>query len=268
MSTSDFPTQDDIKRIYSTAPFQPFRAMRKRIFIPLNKDESSTGPLTACLKSIEVTEILEQLHYKIMGAAKSYVLMSYFFEKGIPDDESYISPGKQGESVEFLPHFEPIHFEVKDWFDYFSDTFYYKLFSSLDMVGHFINLQYELGVKPKQVHFNSSLVNKLHTKDLHLHKGLKEILEDPIYLEANRLRNDITHNYLPGSAGLSVTREKGDGWEGIQLGIRAYTSSSAIMSNVQQAVSLLERIVDLVTESRINGGSGMATAAPAEQEES
>jgi hypothetical protein len=171
MSTSDFPTQDDINRIYGTTPFQPFRAMKKRIFMPFNKDESSSGSHTVLFKSLEATEILNQLHYKLMGAAKSYVLMSYFFEKGIPDDESYISPGKRGESVEFFPHFEPIHFEVKDWFDYFSDTFYYKLFSALDMVGHFINLQYELGVKPKYVHFNS-VVDKLDQRE-HSRKNIR-----------------------------------------------------------------------------------------------
>jgi hypothetical protein len=248
MSTLDFPTQDEINRIYGTTPFQPFHAMNERIFILLNKEnESSTGSYTVFFKSLEATEILDQLRYKLMGAAKSYVLMSYFFEKGIPDDEAYISPGKRGESVEFFPHFEPIHFEVKDWFDYFSDTFYHKLFSALDMVGHLINLQYELGVKQKEVYFNS-VVNKLRTKDLHLYQGLQEIRDDPIYLEANRLRNDIAHNYLPGSTGLSVTREKGDGCEGIKLGIRAYTPSSAIMSNAQKTVDLLERIVALVIE--------------------
>jgi len=109
-----------------------------------------------------------------MDVAKSYTLLTCFFEKGIPDEEWHISPSKSGASIEYFPHFEPMHFEIKDWFDYYSDTFYYKLFSALDMVGHLLNVRHELGIEQQQVSFRRA-VNQLPDRDNSLYIALDEI---------------------------------------------------------------------------------------------
>ncbi len=249
MSIFEFPTQDDINRIYSTAPFQSFRDMNKRIFALLDKDESA-GEFDVMFKNIETREFLFELHYRLSDIAKSYVLTSYFFEKGIPDEKWFLSPGREGSSIEYFPHFERLHFEIKDWFDYFSDTFYHTFFSALDMVGHLLNIQYGLEIEEEKVSFNRALheLSKKGKPFDTIFEGLAEIRNDPIFSEARRLRNDITHNHLPSSTGLSVTREEGNGWKGIKLGNRNYTPSATIMNNVQKVIGLLERVVILVTE--------------------
>ena len=130
--------------------------------------------------------------------------------------------------------------EIKDWVDYYSDSFYCKLFSALDVIGHLLNVRYELGIK--QVHFHK-VVCRLRDRDSSLYIGLNEIRESPAFREANRLRNEITHNYLPSSTGMSVTLTQTGGC----IGIRNYTPSAAIVSNAREVIGLLERIVTLVT---------------------
>ena len=162
MSVLEFPTQADIKRIYPTTPFDH---LNERIFALLKKRRSkSGGGLPGFKKALDSGEFLLQLHYRLMDVAKSYALLSCFFEKGIPDEEWHISPGKSGASIEYFPHFEPMHFEIKDWFDYFSDTFYYKFFSALDMAGHLLNVQHDLGIKQQKVSFHRA-VNQLRHKN-------------------------------------------------------------------------------------------------------
>lgn len=238
MTVNDFPSQDEWQRIYSTTPFEQ---LSQKVVAFANQDSSERG-LSGFEQSVDTKEFLLQLQYRLTDTAKSYTLLTYFFEKGIPDNEWYISPGRSGASIEYFPHFEPIHFLIKDWFDYYADTFYHKLFSAWDMLGHILNVQYRLSIKQQSVSFHQA-VKKLSDKDKALHAKLDEIRNHSAFREAKRLRNDITHNHLPSSTGISVTlNEKGGG-----IGIREYTTSAAITKNAQEVVALLEKAVLLIT---------------------
>lgn len=237
MTVIDFPSQDEWQRIYDATPFE---RLSQRIIALANQSSSGRG-LSGFKKAIDENEFLLQLQYRLTDIAKSYILLTHFFEKGIPDDEWHISPGKSGSSVEYFPHFEPIHFLIKDWFDYYADTFYYKLFSAWDMLGHILNVRHSLGLKQQDVTFHRA-VKKLADKDKALYGRLDEMRNHAIFREANRLRNNITHNHLPSSTGISVTlNEKGGG-----IGIREYTTSAAITKNVRSIVDLLEKAVILI----------------------
>ncbi len=61
-------------------------------------------------------------------------------------------------------NFQDEHYFIKDWFNYYTDVFYYKLFSSLDMIGHWLNARYSLGLKLEQVSFDKAL-KKLKQQD-------------------------------------------------------------------------------------------------------
>jgi len=238
MTVIDFPSQDEWQRFYNATPFE---TLSQRIITLANQSSSESG-LSGFKKAVDTKEFLLQLQYRLADIAKSYVLLMHFFEKGIPDDEWHISPGKSEASVEYFPHFEPIHFLIKDWFDYYADTFYYQLFSAWDMVGHILNVRYSLGIKQQDVYFHRAM-HKLNDKDKALYMRLDEIRNHPVFREAKKLRNEIAHNHLPSSTGISVTlNEKGGG-----IGIREYTISAAITKNVREVVDLLERAVVLIT---------------------
>lgn len=97
---------------------------------------------------MELQIYLHEVRQRLGGVARSYILMMYYYGKGIPDKRPYVSPSKDGHSVQYYPDFtERQHFHIKGWFDFYSDTFYYKLFSAWALIGHMINVAYGLGIK-------------------------------------------------------------------------------------------------------------------------
>ena len=98
----------------------------------------------------------------------------FHFTKGVPDDEWFISPGKNGESIQYYPHFEEKDHFTKAQFDYYADIFYYKLFSAWDTVGHVLNVLYELEID--KATFNEA-VKKLKAVKPDLHAKLKPIVD-------------------------------------------------------------------------------------------
>jgi|GEM_PF-3267613 len=110
------------------------------------------------------------------------------------------------------------------------------------MVGHVLNTQYELGIKEKDVNFHEA-IGRLSDKDKTLYAGFNEIKNHTAFREARRLRNAITHSYLPSSTGVSITlNEKGGG-----MGIREYTTSATITNNAREVIDLLEKTITLIT---------------------
>lgn len=236
MTVLKFPTQHDINKYYGTCRL---KQTNDRILVLLNKNTSTRlFDFAHFKKVIDFKEFLWQLHSRLMDTAKSYSLLSYFFKKGIPDEEWHVSPGNSGASIEYFPHFQPIHYAIKDWFDYYSDVFYYKFFSALDMVGHILNVRYELGIKQSKVSFQSVVVD-LRDKDHTLHTMLEEIINSTVYREGRRFRNNITHNYLPSSTGMSVNMSE----QGGSIGMREYTPSAVIMGNIEEILALLDRVI-------------------------
>ena len=231
MNYLKFPSTENWKRISSASPFEqlPFY---------LNELETKNKPedgLTNSMRYIEISEFILQLRHRLADVQKSYVMLIYYYEKGIPDKEWYISPGKDGASVEYYPHFNESDFIIKDWFDYYSDTFYFKLFSAWDVIGHLINIKYDLKIERKNISFWTA-VNKLNKKHNVLYSKLEKIRRNDVFKRARDIRDDITHNYLPSSVGLAVSmNEKGGG-----LGIREYIPSDEIVQNAQEVVGLFE----------------------------
>jgi Cthe_2314-like HEPN len=92
------------------------------------------------------------LSNRMIHARQVYHLMLYYFELGIPDDRPFISPGREGESVEYFPDFTDDDFSKKAWFDFYSDVFGYKLFSAWDSIGQFFAEVHEIKVKRPTFH--------------------------------------------------------------------------------------------------------------------
>jgi hypothetical protein len=157
--------------------------------------------------------------------------MVFYYEKGIPDKRWYILPVTKGESVQYYPDFKEAHFHIKAWFDFFSDTLYYKLFSAWDLIGHALNTNYELEIH--KVYFDTA-IKKLRKKNTNLHAVLKKLTDSQTYKDARRIRNDITHNYLPSTAHMVVHKDS----HVTTIDLKKYVPSEEIVSNVRGALEL------------------------------
>ncbi len=241
MSYLDFPSEKDWEQIHQQSLCKNFYAQLN----PLIESFDVGGGIGGLSKSIEMKELVWQLHYREVDVTKSFILLRYYFEKGIPDDEWRKSPGENGSSIQYFPHFEKEHFIIKDWFDYYSDTFYYKLFSAWDTIGHMLNIYFNLNIG--RVDF-SIAVGKIKQINFELWKKLDNIQNSPAYQKAKDLRNDVTHNYLPSSAGLAVTTVRSGNTITTSLGVRGYVTSKEIMNNVLEVLSLFQETIKIIAE--------------------
>jgi hypothetical protein len=176
----EFPAREDWRRIYSTSSFQKLFVLLDRFEVTENTVDG-WGGLT---KRIELRGYLYEMQHRLAAAARSYVLMMFYYEKGIPDQQWYISPGKDGEPIQYFPDFEEVDFHIKGWFNYYSDILYYKLFSAWDLVGHILNVKYDL--KIKRADFDRA-VKALGGKDKSLHTSLEGLRNSPAYRKAKKM---------------------------------------------------------------------------------
>ncbi|MGD0879869.1 MAG: Cthe_2314 family HEPN domain-containing protein [Anaerolineales bacterium] len=158
----------------------------------------------------------------------------------IPDKRWFISPGRKGESIEYYPDFQKVHYSIKNWFDFFTDTFYHKLFSAWDLVGHFLNVKYDLSLK--EVYF-STAIDGLSEKNSNLYSSLLEVKDSSAYKKAKNIRNNIIHNSPPNIPGTAVYRSNHSGIFGRRfatIGLKEYIPSGEIFINIREVLELFE----------------------------
>jgi hypothetical protein len=80
----------------------------------------------------------------------SYIISKFHFLKGIPDDEWFITPGKNGGTVEYFQHFDKFHHFNKFMFSYYYEMFYYHFLSSVDVLYHILNIFLNLKIDYKK----------------------------------------------------------------------------------------------------------------------
>lgn len=234
----EFPAQENWRLIHNASTF-------KKIYSVLDSLESSGHPAGDFFQELEMRKWLYEIRQRIEDVAISYFFMMFYYEKGIPDKRWYISPGANGESIQYYPDFEEVHRGIKMWFDYFSDTLYYKLFSAWDLVGHFLNVKYDLKIPKRDVYFSIAL-QKLgnEDKDRNLYKWLNDIKKLPAYEKAHKIRKDITHNYLPHSGGINVKRHG----QSITIDLNDYIPSEEIVTNAQEALDLFAQTLQYISQ--------------------
>ena len=237
----EFPTKADWKRIGSSAPFQGLSSLLAQLErSDFGKHEESQDFFTV----VELKRYLHEVRQRLGDAIRSYVLMMYYYEKGIPDNRWYVSPSRDGHTIQYYPDFTTErHFHIKGWFDFYSNTFYYKLFSAWDLIGHMINVAYGLGVKKADL---SRVVEALSKKNEPLYKRMKELQGFPAFHRAKTIRNDITHNYLPNVAAFRVYRS--DDSKSVSLDV-SYTTSDEVVANAQEALLLFAKTIEILLTS-------------------
>lgn len=230
-----YPDKTDLERIAKTFDFQ-------RLNIHVEDFHAKGNSIDVFFQKIELEMWVHHLQNRIHDVWKSYVFLAYYFEMGIPDDEWFISPGKQGESVQYYPHFEKKHFQIKSEFDYYVDTFYYKIFSAWDTIGHLLNILYGLKMKKPSL---LAAIDKLKSANSCLYGELRAITRDSDFKRAKELRNDITHNYPPSTIDSGIKRESE---HKISFGVGSYTPSKDFYENILISLDLLAKTLDCVKQ--------------------
>lgn len=128
-------------------------------------------------QGIEMRYWIKEFNNRAFDLVNSYVMMMYYYNMGIPDEEWYISPGKNDESFQYFPHFEEEHFCYLYWFGFYMDTYYSKFFSLFDTIYHLLNIKFEFNIE-NSIGFQKRIMKKLEAEDRDLFKFLKSVKEN------------------------------------------------------------------------------------------
>ncbi len=140
-------------------------------------------------------EEIDELNNKVGSIKVSYALCRHYYDKGIPDKPYYISPGKDGQSVQYFPNFKNEHWMRLYWFNHFADAAYMKLFSVWDSVTEILDTFYGMNID-KNMRFKFRVMDELKQKDNSIWSFLKnDVLNSALYQEAEKYRNSFCSLY-------------------------------------------------------------------------
>lgn len=177
---------------------------------------------------------------RLISINLNFAYSMYYFEKGIPDKEWFISPGLKGQSIQYFPHFTDEHYSNFYNFCYFVDTFFLKAFTVYETIGHLLYQQFDLPLNEDdwkdQISFNSAIY-KLKKINYPLHMDFKKIKNSPEYQGGSKMRNDIAHNHPPYqvSSGVHISENMAS------MKVGEYTTSAEIKRSM---INLLYSIKD------------------------
>lgn len=243
-NTFGVPTQDEWDK-YLDAP------LFKDLLIDEGQFTVAQDIVSEMVFDQSIRNYIRQHNNKVGTLRVSYVLCRHYFDQNIPDDPWFASPGKDGQSIQYMPKFQPEDWLKRYWFSYFSEAMYYKIFSIWDSVIGFINEYYQMEHE-EDLRFRGKVMKTLKARRKDIAEFLSEILEDPIYKEANKYRTRIVHGTTPNdvSSGVSIKRnidteiidrvsngafEKKKVKASFQLsyGVGKYTKTKEIMDNLE-----------------------------------
>ena len=239
-----FPTNSEWKEIYSESNINKIQTLIENILFTTS--ENTTFDFFDIL---EIRSFGAEIYHRFIAAARSYILLTYYFQKGIPDDEVRKLLEVGGFKLDF-PEFESHHYEIKSWFDYYCDNFYFYLFAGLNSISHILNKCY--GLKIKRTDFGlviSSLKVAVSTKNSF--QEFLNIIHSAPYRKASKIRNDIAHNFLPNRLGNKVVRS-GESYPIFSAVVsKPYVRSKDIFNNCNDSLVLFEKILQLTINSAI-----------------
>lgn len=186
----------------------------------------STQPFPQ-LRNIDINHWETILKNRLISVNLNFSYCMFYFEKGIPDDEWHISPGKQGQSVQYHPHFENEHYSNFYNFIYFADIFFLKAYTLCETIGHLLFKLYDIKIDENdsrdQISFNSAIFH-LKNENRSLNRALNKVKHSTPFQKGVRMRNDIAHNHPPYeiTSGVKFTSTGGS------FGVGDYTTSKEI----------------------------------------
>ena len=208
------------------------------------------------LGEMTLSEWFIHLANRMIQARKAYHLMLYFFDMGIPDDRPFISPGKGGVSVEYLPDFSDDDYSKKAWFDFYADAFAFKLFTAWDSIGQLLAVVHGLALERASYH---AVATALKNDGEALGDEMLTLWEHEDFKRFRAIRHDTTHNFLPGHFGGSIQTHihpsgetmlrdgtKIKATRSISFGVGQYVKSKDILSIANAALNVFEETLRVV----------------------
>ncbi len=238
-----FPTEEDMRSLYSCFPFESLKIKDSDFAIKQTNCKDYKKKFNQIATIQELTAWKVALHNKWNDVAKAYAMMMFYYNQGIPDDPYYISPGRNGKSVEYFPNFNHEHFVIKDYFDFYADIYFFKSFSAIDDgLWQLLNVYFSLGIDVRRVTWEN-MCSKIASIDSKIQVSLKKIYDDDRYREGKEIRNSITHRLPVGSQGTGICRKD----DAISGGIHDYVSAK---KTVEFANNLLDFCIKAFKESK------------------
>ncbi|MFZ1699466.1 MAG: Cthe_2314 family HEPN domain-containing protein [Pyrinomonadaceae bacterium] len=232
----EMPSVDEWNEIESEYPVEELQTSEDDFGFCLN-----AGSFERFGDSANLGIWVNYLSNRLIRTKWSYVIMIFHFRKGIPDDEWVISPGRRGQSAEYLLHFEKDDRIRKAQFDYFADIFFFKLYSCFDTIGHLLHMVYDLGLTKPDFHRS---VKKLADVRPDLFEKLNSVVESDGFRDLKEIRHGVAHRELPGHIGGMVTKVSPSMFT---IGTGAYMPSRKVVAIAQQS---LRTLVKAMTEIR------------------
>src|SRR6185503_12329266 len=236
------PSNKEWKRIATTFPDKQLQVKVSDFHRKGTPITSLSGPRDLFVVH-ETKNWARHLRHRIWDIEKSYVLLNFFYEMGIPDHEWSIEDEK---GTTYFPHFDKAHHEIKDQFDFYTDVFYYKIFSAWDTLGQILCLVYRLSLPSKQKPSFASAMQALKAVDRGLYNSLQVIRTDPEFDKAKKFRNDITHNFLSNALGSDVRLPDENM---VTFGGRTYIPSTVFKDNVFQTLHLFAKSLEVIKDA-------------------
>ena len=157
-----------------------------------------------------LSEKIQTLNNKVGNMKVSYALCRHYYDKGIPDEPYFISPGSNGQSVQYFPRFEEEHWMRLYWFNYYAESVYTRIFSIWDSITEILDTFYGMNID-KNMTFKFRVMEKIKKINLDIYNFLKnDIIDSDLYQTADRYRNSFVHYTAPSfvSESWKVERNK------------------------------------------------------------
>lgn len=196
-------------------------------------------------------EMVSDHNNKVGSLIITYALCKHYYDKGIPDEPWYISPGHEGQSIQYMPNFEEEHWMRHYWFNYFSDTFYLKLSavwdSIIDILNHYYGLDYV-----EDLRLRSNVMKWLKKEKNDVFSVFEEVQNSQLYKDAQKYRTAAAHGTSAGEVSRTVDVKKDVEREipsidkngvitkrkvrvtEISVGAGEYTTVNTIMKNIEE----------------------------------
>lgn len=240
MSSFEYPEESDWEQLAEGVDWNSLKVHELRIGF----SDGEASDIRSLPKNLIGTRWLFHLQNRLADVFISYVMASFYLSRGIPDEPWYLSPGKSGNSVDYFPEFEEVHFTRKAQYDYYVDVFYYKLFAACDTLGHLLNTLYDLSIPSSRVYLGTA-VDGLLSRNPDLHRRFKEIIASQAFQDAHAFRIAITHNSPPNEAGPLVASPTPTGY---LVGLGSYTYCATFLINMRAVLGEFALLISLLKQ--------------------
>jgi hypothetical protein len=159
------------------------------------------------LSKPKFAELIQEHNNKVGSLRITYALCKHYFDKGIPDNPWYASPGTEGQSVQYMPLFKTEHWMRHYWFNYFSDTYYLKLSSVWDSLIEILNYYYGLNYKI-DMRLRSSVQRWLKDNVKPIQDIFDAVQTTQVYSDAQKYRTAAAHGTSPSSVSNTIQEQE------------------------------------------------------------